>query len=79
MSLSRQIPTVMPSKAVIFDDDARREFLTGFHKRKLAKIEAAKKRSLEREKQERLQARREASTLVPVPALSPTWPSNVAR
>lgn len=36
-----------------------REFLTGFHKRKLAKKEAAKTKALEREKQERLEARRE--------------------
>ena len=37
----------------------RREYLTGFHKRKLQKKEAAKKKALDREKQERLEARRE--------------------
>jgi hypothetical protein len=36
-----------------------REFLTGFHKRKLAKAEAAKRKAVEREKQERLEARRD--------------------
>ena len=36
-----------------------RDFLTGFHKRKLAKKEAARSRAKEREKQERLEARRE--------------------
>ncbi|PPQ84578.1 hypothetical protein CVT25_015780 [Psilocybe cyanescens] len=46
-------------KEVIFDDDARREFLTGFHKRKLAKAEAARAKAKEREKQERLESRRE--------------------
>ncbi|KZT68239.1 hypothetical protein DAEQUDRAFT_745750 [Daedalea quercina L-15889] len=46
-------------KEIIFDDTARREFLTGFHKRKLQKKEAAKKKAVEREKQERLEARRE--------------------
>ncbi|KAF9451953.1 hypothetical protein P691DRAFT_806051 [Macrolepiota fuliginosa MF-IS2] len=46
-------------KEIIFDDNARREFLTGFHKRKLAKAEAARKRAQEREKQERLESRRE--------------------
>ncbi|KIY53972.1 hypothetical protein FISHEDRAFT_54773 [Fistulina hepatica ATCC 64428] len=46
---------------VVFDDTARREFLTGFHKRKLARAEAARKKATEREKQERLEARREAS------------------
>ncbi|TFY63711.1 hypothetical protein EVJ58_g3089 [Rhodofomes roseus] len=46
-------------KEIVFDATARREFLTGFHKRKLEKKEAAKKKALEREKQERLEARRE--------------------
>ena len=36
-----------------------RDFLTGFHKRKLQKKEDAKKKAVEREKQERLDARRE--------------------
>ena len=38
---------------------AHRNFLTGFHKRKLQKKEDAKKKAVEREKQERLDARRE--------------------
>ncbi|KAL1945649.1 hypothetical protein VTO73DRAFT_1651 [Trametes versicolor] len=46
-------------KEVVFDDTARREFLTGFHKRKLQKKEYAKAKAIEREKQERLEARRE--------------------
>lgn len=46
-------------KEILFDDEARREFLTGFHKRKLAKAEAARSKAKEREKQERLEARRE--------------------
>ncbi|KAF8200920.1 nucleolar protein 12-domain-containing protein [Pholiota molesta] len=46
-------------KEVVFDDDARREFLTGFHKRKLAKAEAARAKAKEREKQDRLEARRD--------------------
>lgn len=46
-------------KEVVFDDDARREFLTGFHKRKLAKKEAAKKKAVEREKQQRREQRLE--------------------
>jgi len=36
-----------------------REFLTGFHKRKVAKKEDAKKKAMLREKQERLDTRRE--------------------
>jgi len=39
-----------------------REFLTGFHKRKLAKKEESKKRAQAREKEERLEARREVHT-----------------
>jgi hypothetical protein len=38
-----------------------REFLTGFHKRKVAKADAAKKRAAERERQLRLEARRQVS------------------
>lgn len=60
---------------IIFDDNARRsvyiskhptfflthsrDFLTGFHKRKLAKADAARKKAQERQKQIRLEARRE--------------------
>ncbi|KAJ8487680.1 hypothetical protein ONZ45_g14243 [Pleurotus djamor] len=44
---------------VVFDDDARRDFLTGFHKRKLAKQTAARQRAQERDKQAHLEARRE--------------------
>ncbi|TFL01520.1 nucleolar protein 12-domain-containing protein [Pterulicium gracile] len=44
---------------VTFDEDARREFLTGFHKRKLAKANAARKKAQDREKQERQETRRE--------------------
>ncbi|KAJ7217944.1 nucleolar protein 12-domain-containing protein [Mycena pura] len=46
-------------KEITFDEDARREFLTGFHKRKLAKADAARKKAIERQKQERLETRRE--------------------
>ncbi|KAH6913956.1 nucleolar protein 12-domain-containing protein [Coprinopsis sp. MPI-PUGE-AT-0042] len=46
-------------KEVLFDDEARREFLTGFHKRKKAKADAARQKAKEREKQERLEERRE--------------------
>ncbi|KAJ7072228.1 nucleolar protein 12-domain-containing protein [Mycena amicta] len=44
---------------VLFDEDARREFLTGFHKRKVAKADAARKKAIERERQQRLETRRE--------------------
>jgi hypothetical protein len=48
----------------IYSQTYFREFLTGFHKRKLAKTEAAKKHAIEREKKERLESRREASVLL---------------
>ncbi|OBZ67240.1 Ribosomal RNA-processing protein 17 [Grifola frondosa] len=51
-------------KEIVFDDGARREFLTGFHKRNLKKKEDAKKKAIEREKQERLEARREQRKLL---------------
>lgn len=38
-----------------------RDYLTGFHKRKLARKEASKAKALEREKHERTEARREVS------------------
>lgn len=40
-----------------------RDFLTGFHKRKVAKAEAARKKAQEREKQSRLEARREVDQI----------------
>ncbi|KAJ7594422.1 nucleolar protein 12-domain-containing protein [Mycena floridula] len=46
-------------KEILFDDEARREFLTGFHKRKLAKADAARKKAAAREKEDHLEARRE--------------------
>jgi ribosomal RNA-processing protein 17 len=57
-----------------------REFLTGFHKRKLAKKEESKKRAQAREKEERLEARREVHTsFLPLRFLPPTLePPNVS-
>ena len=42
--------------------DSFREFLTGFHKRKLKRTEAAKKNALERQKQERRETRNEVES-----------------
>ncbi|EKM81050.1 hypothetical protein AGABI1DRAFT_105883 [Agaricus bisporus var. burnettii JB137-S8] len=52
-SRRQQIPEI------VFDDSKRRDFLTGFHKRKLAKADAARKRAQERDKQLQAEARRE--------------------
>ncbi|KAG8852278.1 hypothetical protein FRB91_006718 [Serendipita sp. 411] len=46
-------------KEILFDDTARREYLTGFRKRKLARQEAGKARAMEKERQARLEERRE--------------------
>ncbi|KAF8345929.1 nucleolar protein 12-domain-containing protein [Amanita rubescens] len=46
-------------KEVLFDEEARREFLTGFHKRKVKRTETAKKNALERLKQDRRETRNE--------------------
>ncbi|CAM0141524.1 ergosterol biosynthesis protein [Umbelopsis sp. WA50703] len=43
-----------------FDFDARKEFLTGFHKRKLERKKKAREVAIERERVDRLQARAEA-------------------
>ena len=53
----RYVPQVCESRGS--PEGREREFLTGFHKRKLQKKEAAKKKALERERQERLEAKRE--------------------
>jgi ribosomal RNA-processing protein 17 len=55
-----------------------REFLTGFHKRKLAKKEEGKKKAQAREKQQRLEARREVrmfclSAFAPQNWISKPW------
>lgn len=44
-----------------------RDFLTGFHKRKLAKTQAARQKAIDREKQERLELRRQVCL---IPCLS---------
>ncbi|MCO5583295.1 hypothetical protein L7F22_037205 [Adiantum nelumboides] len=63
---SKSVKQVLPpnrrkraTEPVLFDEDARREFLTGFRKRKQARIETVKKKALEREKEERRQSRAE--------------------
>jgi ribosomal RNA-processing protein 17 len=41
-----------------FDNEARAEYLTGFHKRKQARIKHAQDVAVEKEKQERIETRR---------------------
>ena len=49
-------------RAIPSPTDSSREFLTGFHKRKVKRTETAKKNALEREKQERRETRNEVES-----------------
>jgi ribosomal RNA-processing protein 17 len=46
---------------ITFDPTARQEYLTGFHKRKQARIQNAKETAVRREKEERVKERRQVS------------------
>lgn len=48
---------------VVFDDAARREYLTGFSKRKKAKVEEKRERAKKRAHEEHLAQRRQVSFL----------------
>lgn len=60
----RRGPDVRPLVYMVHRPTIRRSFLTGFHKRKVARREHAKKKAQLREKQERLETRREVRSLV---------------
>lgn len=57
-SKKRKITVTAPEK-IDFDFAAREEYLTGFHKRKLARIKHAQEENAKREKEEKLRFRRE--------------------
>lgn len=42
-----------------FDLDARQDYLSGFHKRKLQRIEQARQEAIKKEREERVKERRE--------------------
>ena len=44
-----------------FDPTARQEYLTGFHKRKLVRIQNARDAAVKRDKEERVQQRRQVN------------------
>ena len=44
---------------VVFDNTARHEYLTGFHKRKLQRQKVAQEEAAERERQERIELRKQ--------------------
>ena len=57
-SKKRKLAVTAP-EAITFDPAAREEYLTGFHKRKLARIKHAQEENAKREKEEKLRFRRE--------------------
>jgi len=57
-------------REIVFDDEARREFLTGFRKRKQKRVEEKKAKRKEREKKERLEARKQNRQLIPERAVA---------
>ncbi|EGG08713.1 uncharacterized protein MELLADRAFT_115950 [Melampsora larici-populina 98AG31] len=58
-SASSQFPFKTDRKAAVFDDTARHEYLTGFSTRKKAAKLAAQQRATRREREERLELRRQ--------------------
>ncbi|KAL6709680.1 hypothetical protein ACN47E_001108 [Coniothyrium glycines] len=54
----RKIAVTVPEN-ITFDPAAREEYLTGFHKRKVARIKHAQEENAKREKEEKLRFRRE--------------------
>lgn len=58
-SKKRKITVVVPEK-IEFDFSAREEYLTGFHKRKVARQKFAQDEAAKKEKEEKLRFRKEA-------------------
>jgi ribosomal RNA-processing protein 17 len=46
---------------VKFDDDARADYLTGFHKRKVQRVKHAQEQAVKQDKAERIEARKRVS------------------
>jgi len=63
----RPIGTPLPTRrkqstveTIPFDFDARADFLTGFHKRKVQRAKAAKERDAKKEREQRIEDRKQA-------------------
>jgi hypothetical protein len=63
-SKKRKLAVTAPEK-IEFDFSAREEYLTGFHKRKVARIKHAQEENAKREKEEKLRFRREVRASPP--------------
>ena len=50
---------VEQSEDIVFDPEARQEYLTGFHKRKQQRIENARDAAVKREKEDRVKERKQ--------------------
>jgi len=61
---------VTAPESITFDPAAREEYLTGFHKRKVARIKLAQEENAKREKEEKVRFRREVSDCAPRPSTS---------
>lgn len=57
--LSKKRKTAHSVEEISFDTDARQEYLTGFHKRKVQRVKRAQEEAAKRERQEKLQTRKQ--------------------
>ena len=57
-SIKRRKTTLKPVEEVVFDTAAREDFLSGFHKRKLARARHAQEAAAKKERARRIEARR---------------------
>lgn len=64
----RQVGTPIPTRRkpstveeIPFDFDARADYLTGFHKRKVQRAKAAKERDAKKEREQRIEDRKQVS------------------
>jgi ribosomal RNA-processing protein 17 len=64
-SKKRKIGSTAPAE-ITFDFAAREEYLTGFHKRKQARIKHAQEEAVKKDNEERLRLRREVCSIQPV-------------
>jgi len=61
---SKKRKTVHKIEEISFDNDARADYLTGFHKRKVARATRAKEEAEKREKEEKVRIRAQVSTFI---------------
>ena len=67
---SKKRKTTWAVEEVTFDNEARHEFLTGFHKRKQQRIKHAQEQAAKQARQEKLEARKQVRGAGPPPPSS---------